>query len=65
MKTKTANLLNLIREVKYAKAYNYFVEHNYTKYKHIEWYAEQWARAFVSCPCGEAHNFPERVEVYR
>lgn len=63
MKNKTANLLKLIKDAKYNKAYNYFVEHNYTKYKHIEWYANQWARAFVSCP--DTENYPERREVYR
>lgn len=65
MKTKTLNLLNLIKDAKYNKAYNYFVEHNYTKYKHIEWYADQWARAFVSCPVEDAVNYPGRKEVYR
>ena len=65
MKAKTANLLKLIKEVKYTKAYNYFVKNNYTKYHHIEWYAEQWARAFVSCPVEDTINYPSRKEVYR
>lgn len=63
MKARTLNLLNIIKEVKYQKAYNYFIKNNSTKYKHVEWYADQWARAFVSCP--DTENYPERREVYR
>ena len=63
MKARTKELLQLIKDAKYHKAYNYFVKNNYTKYHHIEWYAENWARAFVSCP--DTENFPERREVYR
>lgn len=63
MKTKTKELLNLIKSAKYHKAYNYFIKNNYTKYHHIEWYAEQYAKAFVSVI--DTNNFPERREVYR
>ena len=65
MKTKTANLLNLIKSAKYHKAYNYFIKNNYAKYHNIEWYADLYAKSFISVSVEDTVNFPERKEVYR
>jgi hypothetical protein len=63
MKSKTKELLKLVKDAKFNKAYNFFVRNNSTKYNHVEWYAHEWARSFVSVV--DTKNFPERREVYR
>ena len=63
MKAKTKQLLKMIRQAKYHAAYKYYVKHNITKYgDNVDWYANDWAKAFCSIPVNE--NYPSRKEVY-